>query len=375
MTNKLFQPLALGSIKLGHRIAMAPLTRFRADESNVPILPIVKEYYEQRASVPGTLIITEATYISPQAGGYDRVPGIWSPEQIKAWKEVTDAVHAKGSFIFVQLWALGRVAQPKVLEKGGFKVVSSSPLPVGEGKEPSHALTEGEIQEYIYQYTVAAKNAIKAGFDGVELHGANGYLPDQFLQDVVNSRTDRWGGSIENRARFHLETTKALIGAIGKEKVGVRLSPFTQFAPGNKQMEDPRPTFTYLIHALKNLDIAFLDLIEPRLSGTGPVDGVYAGQGGLDFAIEAWGIEKPVLVAGGLTGKKAEEMVEKTYKDYQVIPTFGRFFISTPDLSFRVQKGIEFNPYDRPTFYSEGAKGYIDYPFSEEWKATATPKI
>ncbi|TID19583.1 NADH:flavin oxidoreductase/NADH oxidase family protein [Venturia nashicola] len=348
---------------------MAPLTRSRADEHNVPTLPIVKEYYEQRASVPGTLIITEATFISPQAGGYDRVPGIWNPEQIKAWKEVADAVHAKGSFIFMQLWALGRVAEPDVLKKKGFKVVSSSPLPIAEGKDPSHALTEGEIQEYIYHYTVAAKNAIEAGFDGVELHGANGYLPDQFLQDVINSRTDQWGGNIENRARFHLEITKALIGAVGKEKVGVRLSPFTQFAPGNKRMDDPRPTFTYLIHALKHLDIAFLDLIEPRLGDTGPVDGIYAGQGGLDFAIEAWGTDKPVLVAGGITAKKAEEMVERKYKEFQVIPTFGRFFISTPDLPFRVQKGIEFNPYDRPTFYTEGPKGYIDYPFSEEWKA------
>jgi NADPH2 dehydrogenase len=369
MTNKLFQPLALGSIKLGHRIAMAPLTRFRADENNVPILPIVKEYYEQRASVPGTLIITEATYISPQAGGYDRVPGIWSPEQIKAWKEVTDAVHAKKSFIFVQLWALGRVATPKVLAKGGFKVVSSSPLPVKEGAEPSHALTEGEIQEYIFKYVQAANNAIEAGFDGVQLHGANGYLPDQFLQDVVNQRTDRWGGSIENRARFHLETTKAIIAAVGKEKVSVRLSPFTQFQPGNKRMDDPKPTFTYLIQQLKALDIAFLDLIEPRLGGTGPVDGVYAAQGGLDFAVEAWGTEKPVLIAGGVTAKLAKELVEEKYAKYQVVPAFGRFFISTPDLPFRVQKEIELNPYDRPTFYSAGAKGYIDYPFSAEFTA------
>jgi NADPH2 dehydrogenase len=373
MSDKLFRPLKLGSLTLSHRVAMAPLTRFRADENNVPILPIVKEYYEQRGSIPGTLLITEATFISAQSGGYAYVPGIWNDDQIRAWKEVTDAVHAKGSFIFVQLWALGRVAKADVLEKTGHQVVSSSPLPLGPNQPPPHALSESEIQQYISDYVHASKCAIAAGFDGVQIHGANGYLPDQFLQDIVNQRTDQWGGSIENRSRFHLEITKAVIAAIGKERVGVRLSPFTTFLPGGVRMKDPVPQFTHVIKELKALGIAFLDLIEPRVAGTGPVDGIYAEQGNLDFAVEAWGKDKPVLIAGGFTAEKAVEVVEQKYAGYQTVVAFGRYFISTPDLPFRLQKGIELNPYDRPTFYSKGPKGYVDYPFSSEF--TASSKI
>src|ERR1700712_3322620 len=250
MSDKLFQPLKLGALTLAHRLAMAPLTRFRADANNVPVLPIVKEYYEQRGSVPGTLLITEATFISPQSGGYAYVPGIWSQDQVKAWKVVTDAVHAKGSFIFVQLWALGRLAKADVLAKTGHKVVSSSAFALGPDQPAPHALTESEIQNYIYEYVHASKNAIAAGFDGVQLHGANGYLPDQFLQDITNQRTDKWGGSIENRSRFHLETTKAVIAAIGKERVSVRLNPFTVFQPGGVRMKEPEPQFTHIIKEL-----------------------------------------------------------------------------------------------------------------------------
>jgi NADPH2 dehydrogenase len=369
MSETLFQPLKLGPLTLSHRVAMAPLTRFRADENNVPVLPIVKEYYEQRASVPGTLIITEATFISQKAGGYAHVPGIWSDDQVRAWKEVTDAVRAKGSFIFLQLWALGRLAKPDVLQKTGHRVVSSSPMALGPDQPAPHPLSESEIQEYIADYVHASKNAIAAGFHGVQLHGANGYLPDQFLQDIVNQRTDRWGGSIENRSRFHLDITRAIIAAVGKERVGVRLNPFTIFQPGGVKLKDPVPQFTHLIKELKALDIAFLDLIEPRVAGTGPVDGIYSAQGDLDFAVEAWGKEKPVLIAGGLTAGKAKELVDERYAGFQVVAAFGRFFISTPDLPFRIQKGIAPNAYDRPTFYTQGPKGYIDYPFSTEFTA------
>jgi NADPH2 dehydrogenase len=368
MSDKLFQPLKLGTLTLSHRVALAPLTRFRADEKNVPALPIVKEYYEQRASVPGTLLITEPTFISPQAGGYAHVPGIWSDDQVRAWKEVTDAVHAKRSFIFLQLWALGRLAKPDVLERTGHRVVSSTAVAVGPDQPAPHALSESEIQEYISDYVHASKNAIAAGFDGVQIHGANGYLPDQFLQDVINQRTDKWGGSIENRSRFHLEITKAVIAAVGKERVSVRLNPFTVFQPGGVRMKDPEPQFTHVIKELKALDIAFLDLTEPRVAGTGPINGVYAAQGSLDYAIEAWGGDKPVLIAGGFTPEKAKEAAER-YAGYQIVVAFGRLFISTPDLPFRVQKGIEPNPYDRPTFYTQGPKGYVDYPFSDEFTA------
>ncbi|RFU27356.1 hypothetical protein B7463_g8982, partial [Scytalidium lignicola] len=216
MALKLFTPLKLGNAELKHRIAMAPLTRFRADDDHVP-LPFVKEYYAQRGSVPGTQIITEATFISPEAGLYPNAPGIWNEAQIAAWSEVTAAVHAKGSFIRLQLWALGRTASKAQLVKElgpNAKLVSASDIPMTGGEKPI-PLTEDEIQQYIKSYAQAAKNAIKAGFDGVELHGANGYLIDQFIQDVTNKRTDKWGGSIENRSRFALETTKAVAKAIG----------------------------------------------------------------------------------------------------------------------------------------------------------------
>jgi NADPH2 dehydrogenase len=195
-SSKLFQSLRIGNIELSNRIVLAPLTRFRADSAHVP-LEFVAEYYAQRASYPGTLLVTEGTFISPQAGGYTHVPGIYNEAQIEAWKKVTAAVHAKKSFIYLQLWALGRAADSIVLkqelgEEG--KVVSASNIPFGGGATPE-PLTEEEIWEFIGNYKQAAKNAIEAGFDGVEIHGANGYLIDQFVQDVSNKRTDAWGGS------------------------------------------------------------------------------------------------------------------------------------------------------------------------------------
>jgi NADPH2 dehydrogenase len=363
--------MKFGTHTLAHRVVLAPLTRFRADENNVPLPKIVKEYYEQRASVSGTLLITEATFISPRADGYANVPGIWNEEQIKAWKEITDAVHAKGSFIYVQLWALGRLAKPDVLEPRGLKVVSSSAVAVGPDSPAPHALEESEIQEFIQEYAQAARNAIKAGFDGVEIHGANGYLPDQFLSDVINKREDKWGGSIENRSRFHLEVTKAVIAAIGKERTGVRVSPFTVFQPGNVRSKNLVPQFTHVIKELRALDIAFLHLIEPRDVNTGPTDAVYEEPGNLDWAVKAWGTDSPVIIAGGFTAEKARQFVEERYPKYQLAIGFGRYFISTPDLAFRLQKGIKFTPYNRTTFYNPGSPvGYTDYPFSPEFVAS-----
>ncbi|CAG8417253.1 unnamed protein product [Penicillium salamii] len=195
--SRLFEPLKIGTLQLNHRVVMAPLTRFRADNAHVP-LPIVSTYYGQRASVPGTLIISEATFISPRAGGYPNVPGIWNSEQIAAWKEVTNAVHEKGSVIFLQLWALGRVAVPEIAKTEGFDVVSSN-----------------EIQIFVAEYAQAARNSIEAGFDGVEIHGAGGYLIDQFTQNNCNKRDDEYGGSIENRSRFVLEVASAVSNAVG----------------------------------------------------------------------------------------------------------------------------------------------------------------
>ncbi|CAE7207923.1 unnamed protein product, partial [Rhizoctonia solani] len=212
-SNKLFTPLQLGDLVLSHRVVMAPLTRFRADDNHVHT-DLAVEYYAQRAEVPGTLLITEATFISPEAGGFDHIPGVWSDEQIAAWKKVTDAVHERRSYIYLQLWALGRAADPKVLAREGLPYVSSSPTPMEEGGPVPRELSKDEIKNYVDTYVKAAKNAVfKAGFDGVEIHSANGYLLDQFLQDVCNKRTDEYGGSIENRARFTLEVADAVTAA------------------------------------------------------------------------------------------------------------------------------------------------------------------
>lgn len=190
--SRLFQPLQVGNNTLQHRLVMAPLTRFRASDEHVPLLPLMKEYYEQRASVPGTLLITEATFISPEAGGFPNVPGIYNQDQIKAWKEITDAVHKKGSFIWVQLWALGRVADPNVLKnEGGFEVKSASPIPEAEGKTVPKEMTKEEIDAFVKNYAQAAKNAIEAGFDGVEIHGANGYLVCCLLRTARSPRAPR----------------------------------------------------------------------------------------------------------------------------------------------------------------------------------------
>jgi len=368
--DRLFQPLKLGHLKLNHRIVMAPLTRFRADEQHVPV-DIVKEYYAQRAAIPGTLLISEATFISPQASGYNNVPGIWNDAQIAAWKGVTDAVHAKGSFIYLQLWALGRVAVPKNLERetgGPYPVVSASAVPVEQNGRVPKALTVEEIKSFVAHYAQAAKNAIAAGFDGVEIHGANGYLVDQFWQDVCNQRTDEYGGSIEKRARFGLEVTKAIIEAIGdSKKVGIRLSPWSDFQ--GMKMDDPVPQFLHIIKELKKLDLAYLHLVESRLSGDAATGVYHAVTHENDPLVEAWGDQGgPIILAGGFTPAKAREVVTKIYTGDNICIAFGRHFISTPDLPFRLQRGIEFNPYDRATFYKKmSPDGYTDYPYSQEW--------
>lgn len=271
MVSNLFKPLQVGPSQLQNRIVLAPLTRYRADSSHVP-LPFVAEYYAQRAAVPGTLLVTEATFISPKSSGYALLPGIYNAAQIAAWKKVTSAVHAKGSFIYMQLWALGRAAEPETLDaefgKGAVKFGSSSDVSLyGNTPEP---YTEAEIWQFVKDYAQAAKNAIEAGFDGVEIHGANGYLIDQFLQDTCNKRTDGWGGSVEKRARFGLEVVKAVVEAIGADRTGMRLSPYSESQ--GMRMEDPRPGFGYLLEELKMFKLAYLHLVlVSKLSDWGEV--------------------------------------------------------------------------------------------------------
>ncbi len=360
----IFDPIKIGRSELSHRLVLAPLTRYRANLSHVHG-DLAVEYYSQRASVPGTLLITEATFISARAGGDDHAPGIYTADQIAAWKRVTDAVHAKGSFIFCQLWALGRVAQKEVLERevGPGWLVSSSAVPMEEGAETPRELTEDEIWSYIGDYAQAGKNAIEAGFDGVEIHGANGYLIDQFTQDTCNRRTDSWGGTIANRSRFGLEIAKAVIDAVGADRTGMRLSPFSDFQ--GMLMTDPVPQFSHLIQNLKNLHLSYLHLVESRVSGNADVEGTHK----IDFAVEIWGKTTPVLLAGGFQPESARNAIEEKYKEYQVLVVFGRYFISNPDLVFRVKKGLALSRYNRETFYvPESREGYVDYPFSREFE-------
>lgn len=363
MTNsQLFKPLKVGNVSLKHRIAMAPLTRFRADDSHVP-LPLVADYYAQRASVPGTLLITEATFISPQNGGYAKVPGIYTQAQIDGWKKVTDAVHAKGSYIYLQLWALGRVADKAQAEKEQITVKSSSAVPLSPESAQPKELTVEEIKETVQNYGQAAKNAIAAGFDGVEIHGANGYLIDQFIQDNVNKRSDSYGGSIENRSRFAIEVAQAVVDAVGAERTGIRLSPFSDFQ--GMKMEESKivPQFSDVITKLHKLNLAYIHLVESRISGNADIE----SQERLDPLINLW--PGPLLVAGGFKPDSAKRLVDEEHKDRDnVVVVFGRYFISTPDLVFRVQKGIELNDYNRDTFYNAGSPvGYVDYPFSKEF--------
>lgn len=341
---------------------MAPMTRFRADSEHVP-LPFVKEYYAQRALLPGSFIISEAVFISQEAGGMRNVPGIYNEKQIAAWKEVTDAVHAKGSFIFMQIWALGRGADPDVLkeETGLDMLVAPSPIPNPTGNGTiSRALEEEEIRKYISQFARAASNAIDAGFDGVEIHGANGYLVDQFTHDSTNQRTDDWGGSIQKRARFALEVTKAVADAIGPEKTAIRFSPYNVNLKMNSG--DPVPQFTYLAEKLSELKLAYVHLVRTSIfDKLGTIFDV-------DFFLQAYKNASPTVVTGGWTGKSAKDALDTKYKSYDVMAGFGRPYISNPDLPFRIHENIPFVEWDRSTMYiPETRTGYTDYPYHEQF--------
>ncbi|PCH37117.1 NADH:flavin oxidoreductase/NADH oxidase [Wolfiporia cocos MD-104 SS10] len=361
---KLFQPVKVSNFLLSHRVVLAPLTRFRASKAHVHG-DLAVEYYGQRASVPGTLLVTEATFIAAKAGGYGNVPAIWSDEQVAAWKKVTDAVHAKGSRIFCQLWALGRVAVTDVLkaEDPSFELVAPSAVQAS-GYGVPRPLTTPEIKEYVQLYTAAAVNAIRAGFDGVELHGANGYLIDQFLQDVSNKRTDEYGGSIENRCRFALEVIESVTKAIGQHNVGIRLSPWGQFQ--DMRMSDPKPTFSHLVSSIAKQypDFAYIHVVEPRVEGN--VDRKQdAEHESNDFLREIWA-PRPFIAAGGFTRDIALETAEK----HGNLIAFGRAFIPNPDLPLRLAKDLPLTVTNRDQYYAVGdPKGYVDWPFSDDPRA------
>jgi N-ethylmaleimide reductase len=359
MSSPLFEPIALGALDLKNRVAMAPMTRSRAGAGEV-INATAAIYYAQRAGAG--LIISEATQISRSGQGYPNTPGVFTEDQVAGWKVVTDAVHAAGGLIVAQLWHVGRVSLPDYQPDGGAPVGASSIAAEGQAMKPDfsmtpfvtpRALTEAEIEGVLADYAHAARQAKAAGFDGVELHGANGYLVDQFLRDGSNRRTDRWGGPVENRARFLVEATRALVDVWGPERVGVRLSP-TGTSNGMSD-SDPAATFGHAAAALKPFGLAFLHLIEaePPHPMAGP-----EGSPRLARALrEAFG--GPVMLNGGLTHATAEAAVADGRAD---LVSVGIPFLANPDLVDRWKTGADLNPADRATFYGGGDAGYIDYP-------------
>ncbi|MDJ0747482.1 MAG: alkene reductase [Xenococcaceae cyanobacterium MO_167.B27] len=368
----LFSPFQLGSLSLPHRIVMAPLTRMRAGVGNVP-QPMNAQYYAQRTSA--ALIISEATQISPQGVGYPHTPGIHSPEQIEGWKLVTQAVHEGGGRIFLQLWHVGRVSHPSLQPNGELPVAPSAitqcqpfglSAPAGmastyEGEKPfvtPRALETEEILDIVNQYQQAAKNAMTAGFDGVEIHSANGYLLDEFLQDGSNQRSDRYGGSIENRARLLMEVTEAVKSVWGGDRVGVRLSPSSTFM--SMHDSNPQALFGYVGKELNRFGLAYLHIVEPRIKGDKNVEDDSNGLGVKFFRPIFQGT---LITAGGYTRDTGNAVLANGDAD---LVAYGRLFIANPDLPERFKLEASLNPYNRSTFYTQGEQGYIDYPTLSE---------
>jgi NADPH2 dehydrogenase len=330
----------------------------------------MEKYYADRASVPGTLIISEATGISHVEEGEPNNPGFVSDAQVDAWRKIIDAVHANDSFFFQQIWGMGRASHPHHLAERNLPYRSSSAVPMKGVDVTPTAMTEADIMETIESFVETAKRVIAAGADGVEIHSAHGYLLDQFLTSSVNQRTDRWGGSIENRSRLTLEVVKSVVGAIGAEKVAIRISPYAGFQGSEKT--DSVELYTHLVRELKKMNVKFAYLSLVEATGDPGVlvrneKQINTGRT-LDFILEAWDNQSPVIVAGGYQPDSAARAVEEHHKEWDVLVAFGRHFIANPDLVFRVQHGLPLTKYNRPTFYLKKQwKGYNDYPFSQEF--------
>ncbi len=356
MTEKLFSPLTIGTLTLPNRIVMAPLTRNRAAPGDVPQALNV-EYYEQRASAG--LIISEGTQVSPEGQGYLATPGIYSPEQVAGWKKVTEAVHAKSGRIFAQLWHVGRVshtslqpngqppvgpsaitAKTKVFTKNGFTDASAP-----------RALETSEIARVVEDFRLAAENAKAAGFDGIELHGANGYLIDQFLRDGSNKRTDQYGGSLENRTRLLAEILAALTSVFPATRVGVRFSPFSNF--GDMSDSNPMATFSAAIERANDAGLGYVHMIE---GDTGASRSLPAGA---DLGVLRKLVKGAYLANNIYDRESAIEAVDTGAAD---LVAFGRLFIANPDLVERLKRNAPLNEPQPATFYGGGAEGYTDYP-------------
>jgi N-ethylmaleimide reductase len=358
--SKLFSPIKLGAINLSHRVVLAPLTRMRAElPGNVPN-DLMTEYYRQRAS-QGGLMITEATFVSQTGNGGYASPGIATDAQVAGWRKVVDAVHAKGAKILLQLWHVGRQSHVDLQPSGRAPVAPSAVqaevralLASGPttGSMP-RAIDLSEIPGLVDEFRKGAERAKKAGFDGVEVHSANGYLLDQFLQDNSNLRTDTYGGPVENRARFVLEVVEAVTSVWGGDRVGVRIGPSNKF--GGMGDSTPHVTFPYVARALARFGLAYLHVIEPRVTGNVSDDTMPPVAAGMLRPL----FGGPVLAAGGFDCAGAEAILTKGDAD---LVAFGRHFLANPDLPERLSRNLPLNPYDRTTFYYGGTKGYADYP-------------
>jgi N-ethylmaleimide reductase len=365
MISKLFTPVQLGPMQLQHRVVMAPLTRSRSIQPDSVPGELMREYYTQRAS-DGGFIIGEATNISLTSRGWLGAPGLYSLEQVEGWRKVVASVHAKGGHMFAQLWHCGRSSHTAMT--GGATPVSASVDP-GYWQHPSHlvsipgawvqpsphrAATLPEIKGIVEDYRLAAERAMHAGFDGVELHGANGYLIDQFLQDGSNRRTDEYGGTIENRTRLLSEVVSSLVSVWGEGRVAVRLAPGGTW--NGMSDSDPGALFSHAVEHLNRFKLAYLHLIEPRVGGS---ELIRPGQGAIAAEQLRPIFKGKLLAAGGFEPNTAEAAVENGTLD---AVAFGRYFVSNPDLPRRIKEGLPLAKYDRSTFYTFDAKGYSDYP-------------
>jgi N-ethylmaleimide reductase len=367
-TKKLFTPIKIGAVELKHRVVMPAMSRLRAHWPSAVPSALMLDHYRQRAS-DGGLIVAEATAVSSTGRAYHTAPGIYSDEQVAVWKHITKAAHAKGGVMFVQFSHAGRATSTLI---GGKQPVTASVVPsfledksiVVSTKEgfvapsPHRALEENEIREIVDQYRTAAENAKRAGFDGVEILAGNGHLVEQFLQNHSNLRTDRYGGSIENRERFLLETLEAVSGVVGSDRVGVRISPSSTF--NGMGDSDPQALFRHLAKRLSDFGLAYLHIIEPRISGA---DTISEGQPPIAAVDLGKHFSGPIVAAGGFSPETAEAAVNGGVAH---LVAFGRHFTSNPDLPFRIENDIPLTKYDRNTFYAFDHKGYTDFKTFEE---------
>jgi N-ethylmaleimide reductase len=357
---RLFEPIVIGRYQLRNRIVMAPLTRCRVTDPNVPN-NVMAEYYAQRSSAG--LIISEATAVSEGAQGYWRTPGIYTLKQVTGWQAIVDAVHASGGRMFIQLWHNGRMLHPDNIPWPGRSVAPSAIAPqvlmmTPNGRQAPpvpEALTLAQIQGIVSDFVLASRNAILAGADGVELHAANGYIFEQFLHRTSNQRTDRYGGTLANRSRFLREVVDAVAAAIGADRLGVRISPFGVL--NDMQDPEPRAIFHHVLAAMDAVDLAYVHIIRPVVSGNQDSD---AGRALRDPVLDVREHYRgPVIVAGGVEVAEGDGLIDAGLAD---AIAFGRWFVSNPDLPERLRRQWPIAEADRATFYTQERQGYVDYP-------------